>query len=97
MSSARHDGRGLHLPPTVVETVSGLTAGLLSTLCVHPLDLVKTRLQIDRSPTPPKLGASLRIARDVALKEAGGWRALYRGLTPNAVGNMASWGLYFML
>jgi hypothetical protein len=28
-----------------VETVAGFTAGIVSTLCLHPLDLVKTRLQ----------------------------------------------------
>ena len=39
------DGSGLGFPPMLVETFSGLTAGLLSTLMVHPLDLIKTRLQ----------------------------------------------------
>lgn len=43
----------------------------------------------------PKLGATLRIARDVVAEE--GWSALYRGLSPNLVGNMAGWSLYFML
>lgn len=33
-----------------VETISGLSAGLLSTLLVHPLDLVKTRLQSKHIP-----------------------------------------------
>lgn len=43
---------GLGLPSMVVETVSGLTAGLLSTICVHPLDLIKTRLQSTFRPPP---------------------------------------------
>lgn len=33
------------LSPSFVETVAGFTAGIASTLCLHPLDLVKTRLQ----------------------------------------------------
>lgn len=33
------------LSPSFVETVAGFTAGIVSTLCLHPLDLVKTRLQ----------------------------------------------------
>lgn len=28
-----------------VETVAGFTAGIVSTLSLHPLDMVKTRLQ----------------------------------------------------
>jgi hypothetical protein len=31
--------------PSVVETVAGFTAGIVSTLSLHPLDLIKTRLQ----------------------------------------------------
>ena len=29
----------------VIETVAGLTAGIVTTLVAHPLDLLKTRLQ----------------------------------------------------
>lgn len=85
------------LPPYAVEAVSGLTAGLLSTLCVHPLDLIKTRLQLDRRADAPRLGSSLAVARHVLVREGAGWRGLYRGLSPNVVGNMTSWGLYFLL
>lgn len=37
----RQDG----LSPSLVETVAGFTAGIVSTLSLHPLDLIKTRLQ----------------------------------------------------
>lgn len=33
------------LSPSLVETIAGFTAGVCSTLVVHPLDIVKTRLQ----------------------------------------------------
>lgn len=39
-----------------VETVAGLSAGSLSTLAVHPLDVIKTRLQ---SKLPRKSQACL--------------------------------------
>lgn len=41
MSNIAQDG----IPPVLVETISGLMAGLLSTLVAHPLDLIKVRLQ----------------------------------------------------
>lgn len=50
---------------------------------------------MNRDYKAPRLGASWKIARDVAMNEGRG--ALYRGLAPNLVGNMASWSLYFML
>lgn len=33
------------LSPSILETVAGFTAGIASTLSLHPLDLIKTRLQ----------------------------------------------------
>jgi solute carrier family 25 folate transporter 32 len=33
------------LSSSAVETLAGFTAGIVSTLSLHPLDLVKTRLQ----------------------------------------------------
>ncbi len=36
----------------LVETVAGLSAGSMATLAVHPLDIVKTRMQ---SAHPPPL------------------------------------------
>ncbi|CUS11190.1 unnamed protein product [Tuber aestivum] len=83
------------MPSALVETIAGFTAGFLSTLIAHPLDLVKVRLQVDRENRRPKLGATWRIARNVVANEGRG--ALYRGLSPNLVGNMTSWGLFFML
>ncbi|EPS26067.1 hypothetical protein PDE_01003 [Penicillium oxalicum 114-2] len=82
------------LSSSVVETVAGFTAGVVSTLVVHPLDLVKTRLQVDRS-SPARFGNSLQIMRAISANE-GGIRAFYRGLAPNLIGNSTSWALYFL-
>ena len=37
------------LSPALVETVAGLSAGTMATLIVHPLDIVKTRMQSESS------------------------------------------------
>ncbi|KAF2666080.1 mitochondrial folate carrier protein Flx1, partial [Microthyrium microscopicum] len=75
------------------ETAAGFTAGVAATLVVHPLDVLKTRIQLETRQTG--LGQSLRILRDI-VKHEGSYLALYRGLTPNLVGNSVSWALYFM-
>ncbi|KAF4254339.1 hypothetical protein KXW98_001767 [Aspergillus fumigatus] len=82
------------LSSSFVETIAGFTAGIVSTLCLHPLDLLKTRLQVDRS-SPSQLGGSLRVIREISRRE-GGITAFYRGLTPNIIGNSTSWALYFL-
>ncbi|KAI0514394.1 mitochondrial folate carrier protein [Xylaria bambusicola] len=88
----RHDAG---LPPAFVESIAGLTAGSVSTLVVHPLDIVKTRMQIHRSnaatsqalTTISVLRGLTRTPHPVA--------ALYRGLTPNLLGNASSWASFF--
>ncbi|RAH42991.1 putative mitochondrial folate carrier protein Flx1 [Aspergillus brunneoviolaceus CBS 621.78] len=82
------------LSSSFVETVAGLTAGIVSTLCLHPLDLIKTRLQVD--PSLSSRGhESLRLVQGIFQHE-GGLAAFYRGLTPNLLGNSTSWALYFL-
>lgn len=78
------------LPRILVEPISGLLAGSVATILVHPLDLVKTRIQVDRTKGTPKLGTAWRLAQE-ALRKGG----LYRGLTVNVMGNATGWGLYF--
>ncbi|KAI5281200.1 hypothetical protein KEM54_003364 [Ascosphaera aggregata] len=86
-------GNSTGLPPSIVETVAGLTAGSVSTLALHPLDIVKVRLQVDHLRAS-HLGNTFHVARDIFLNE-GRIAGFYRGLTPNLIGNSISWGLYF--
>ena len=108
MTTANRHG----LSPASIETIAGLSAGLGSTIVVHPLDIIKTRLQgmpsfpatvfsadpfiVDTS-AHPLLNSSRAVFRDI-LRNEGPTRlaALYRGLTPNLVGNSAGWALYFL-
>ena len=100
------------LSPAFIETIAGLSAGLVSTIVVHPLDIIKTRLQgefsfpvyqcaeltllVDTS-AHPLINSSRAVFRDI-LRNEGPTRlaALYRGLTPNLVGNSCGWALYFL-
>ncbi|EIE25905.1 mitochondrial carrier [Coccomyxa subellipsoidea C-169] len=75
--------------------VAGCTAGLVSVLALHPLDVVKTRLQVQDGVAgvlPVYYGtrdALFRIVQDE------GWRALYAGISPALLGAGLSWGIYF--
>jgi hypothetical protein len=90
------------VPPTVA-FVSGLSAGFTSTALLHPLDLIKTRFQVDESASLKE-----RLLKGVASKDESrvtarsikqqlGIRGLYRGLTPALLGSSASWALYWLL
>ncbi|KAI0119152.1 mitochondrial carrier [Daldinia grandis] len=81
------------LSPASVETVAGLSAGSIATLVVHPLDIVKTRMQIyQRTSHQPLTTVSLiRSLTQTPHPVA----SLYRGLAPNLLGNASSWASFF--
>ncbi|KAG7289597.1 hypothetical protein NEMBOFW57_005968 [Staphylotrichum longicolle] len=86
------------LSPALVETVAGLSAGSMATLIVHPLDIVKTRMQSlpPQRPRPPlrRLPTTVSLIRALAATDRP-LAALYRGLTPNLLGNATSWASFF--
>ncbi|CAJ1061942.1 mitochondrial folate transporter/carrier-like [Xyrichtys novacula] len=75
--------------------VAGLSGGVVSTLVLHPLDLVKIRFAVsDGLDVRPKYSGIFHCMRSVWQQE--GLRGLYQGVTPNVWGAGASWGLYFL-
>ena len=88
-------------PPSLTSfdhLISGLTAGSVSTLLLHPFDLIKTRLQASplTSQHPhTKPHSSLSVLRAIVHDEGVG--ALWKGISPNFVGNTVAWGSYFFL
>ncbi|KAL0984967.1 hypothetical protein UPYG_G00151240 [Umbra pygmaea] len=75
--------------------VAGLSGGVVSTLVLHPLDLVKIRFAVnDGLDLRPKYDGIIHCMRNVWQQE--GVRGLYQGVTPNIWGAGASWGLYFL-
>ncbi|XP_015252362.1 mitochondrial folate transporter/carrier-like [Cyprinodon tularosa] len=74
--------------------VAGLSGGVVSTMVLHPLDLVKIRFAVsDGLELRPKYSGIMHCMRSVWHQE--GLRGLYQGVTPNIWGAGASWGLYF--
>ncbi|CAH8459274.1 unnamed protein product [Heterobilharzia americana] len=73
--------------------VAGVTGGVASALILHPLDLVKIRLQVNEGTgviaCRPKTTKVFRTLYDIA--QYRGFRGLYLGLTPNVIGAGTSW------
>nr|BBD51644.1 ADP-glucose transporter [Hordeum vulgare subsp. vulgare] len=66
--------------PIPTPLVAGALAGVASTLCTYPMELVKTRLTIEKDVYDNLLHAFVKIVRDEGPGE------LYRGLAPNLIG-----------
>ncbi|KAF9033093.1 mitochondrial carrier [Hymenopellis radicata] len=83
-------------PTTALDhAAAGIGAGVVATLCMNPLDLLKVKFQT--SDTAPRGGLGKHIwyaLKDIQQQQ--GWKGLYRGVGPNIAGNASSWGLYFL-
>lgn len=86
-----------------IEAVGGLSAGLVTTLVTHPLDMIKVRLQLLQAPGSHRFSALRTVLKDINTSARHDprwyryWAAYYRGIGPNLVGNVAAWSLYFTL
>ncbi|XP_031251758.1 adenine nucleotide transporter BT1, chloroplastic/mitochondrial-like [Pistacia vera] len=66
--------------PIPASSIAGAVAGVSSTLCTYPLELLKTRVTVQRGLYKNLLDAFLKIVREEGPAE------LYRGLTPSLIG-----------
>ncbi|KAL5014678.1 hypothetical protein ScPMuIL_008948 [Solemya velum] len=76
--------------------VAGMSGGVVATLLLHPLDLVKIRFQVNEGmglTTRPQYNGMIDALKTIA--RSNGFVGLYKGVTPNVWGTGASWGLYF--
>ena len=90
--------------------VAGSGAGVATTVILHPIELVKVRLQAQEaggargggapssSSSPAASLPRYRGTRDAlrSMIRVEGWRGLYAGLAPSVTGSGVAWGLYFM-
>ncbi|KAJ3516956.1 hypothetical protein NMY22_g14078 [Coprinellus aureogranulatus] len=75
--------------------VAGLGAGVVTTLCMNPLDLLKIKFQVNTGKQAGTIGKQMWLSLK-ELQQTQGWKGLYRGIGPNIAGNASSWGLYFL-
>lgn len=66
-----------HVPESLI---AGAVAGISSTICTYPLELLKTRLTVQRGVYKNLVDAFLKIVKEEGPAE------LYRGLTPSLIG-----------
>lgn len=91
------------------EVIAGALAGFAATITLHPLDVVKMRLQVQETTTTTQRNGRALVSSSSSSSYGGtvdalqkilkreGMRGLYAGLTPAVVGNTISWALYFAL
>ncbi|KAL4644318.1 hypothetical protein ACB092_02G156700 [Castanea dentata] len=74
---------------------AGAAAGFATVAAMHPLDVVRTRFQVNdgRVSTLPSYKNTAHAIFTIARLE--GLRGLYAGFTPAVIGSTVSWGLYF--
>lgn len=83
------------LDDTTITAISGALAGFISGVMVCPLDVTKTRLQVqglDRAENPYYKG--IFGTMNTIVKDEGA-RGLYKGLVPILLGYFPTWTIYF--
>lgn len=77
--------------------VGGLAGGIVSTVVLHPLDLIKIRFQVNDGSNLAKQRQTYTGVVDAfgRIIKTNGFKGLYQGVTPNLAGSGSSWGLYF--
>ncbi|KAB0801081.1 hypothetical protein PPYR_05435 [Photinus pyralis] len=75
--------------------LAGISGGAISTLILHPLDLMKIRFAVnDGSAKVPQYSSLANAFRTVLKQE--GIKGLYKGVAPNVWGSGSGWGCYFL-
>lgn len=87
--------RGVHLPSSV-HSMAAVSAGALQTIFWHPLDLLKTRMQVQGARIESGSGVpayrSLRHAI-VTIMHSEGALGFLRGVAPSIFGSSLAWGI----
>ncbi|XP_033727359.1 mitochondrial folate transporter/carrier-like isoform X2 [Pecten maximus] len=78
--------------------LAGVSGGVIATLVLHPLDLVKIRFQVHEGTVAtvsrPRYNGIMDAFLQIIRKD--GVTGIYRGVVPNVWGAGMSWGFYFL-
>ncbi|XP_012558680.2 solute carrier family 25 member 32 isoform X1 [Hydra vulgaris] len=78
--------------------IAGLSGGVVSTLVLHPFDLIKVRFQVnDGSLIKSRETYSGMLNAFSQIIKKNGFQGLYQGVSANVAGAGSSWGLYFFM
>lgn len=83
--------------PSGILFAAGAASGAIQTAAWHPLDLLKTRMQVQdaRVGRLPVYRSLAHAVRTIAESES--WRGFFHGVMPNVVGTALAWGLQMSL
>eukprot|EP00890_Picochlorum_soloecismus_P001380 jgi/Picsp_1/2242/NSC_05706-R1_mitochondrial folate transporter carrier-like len=76
------------------KAIAGVVAGATTVALLHPLDVIKTRLQVQDGVLPVYRGMLDTMTK---IWHSSGFRGLYAGLVPSMLGSGAAWGTYFYI
>lgn len=83
------------------EFASGFIAGSITSIIVHPFDLIKLRLQLNAGTLQGSKSSWSKVyhelTRSSASSSSSPLKSLYRGVSINVLGNSIAWALYFGL
>lgn len=78
--------------------IAGLSGGAVSTLCLHPLDVIKIQLQVSENHSLQHRRVYKNMREVIpSVYQQKGLTGFYQGLSPNLAGAACSWGLYFFI
>ncbi|KAK7346399.1 hypothetical protein VNO80_20917 [Phaseolus coccineus] len=74
---------------------AGAAAGFATVVVMHPLDVVRTRFQVNDGRVSNLPGYKNTAHAIFTIARSEGLRGLYAGFLPGVLGSTTSWGLYF--
>ncbi|CAH1776198.1 unnamed protein product [Owenia fusiformis] len=80
---------------------AGVSGGVISTLTLHPLDLVKVRFQVNEGLLAQGINTHRPQYKGIVdalrtIRKTEGIKGLYQGVVPNCWGAGTAWGFYFL-